>query len=174
MQIRKVTLADINHLQRISSQTFIETFAAINTEENMSKYLEEALSLSKLNNEISDPNSEFYFASINNNVVGYLKLNFDDSQTDLKDPQAVEVERIYVIKEYLGKNVGQTLYNKAIQVSQQRNANYVWLGVWENNQRAISFYRKNGFVEFGKHIFRLGDDNQIDIMMKLKLKKSAE
>jgi ribosomal protein S18 acetylase RimI-like enzyme len=44
---------------------------------------------------------------------------------------------------------------------------YVWLGVWEKNLRAIQFYKKNGFVEFDQHLFILGDDPQTDIMMKL-------
>jgi ribosomal protein S18 acetylase RimI-like enzyme len=65
--------------------------------------------------------------------------------------------------------VGQLLYNKAIQIANEINAAYVWLGVWEHNHRAISFYKKNGFIEFDRHIFRLGTDEQIDLMMKKKL-----
>jgi ribosomal protein S18 acetylase RimI-like enzyme len=80
------------------------------------------------------------------------------------------IERIYVLKEFHGKNVGQILYEKAMQIARQSNANYVWLGVWEENARAINFYKKNGFVEFEKHIFKLGNDEQTDIMMKLQLK----
>ncbi len=75
-----------------------------------------------------------------------------------------------MLKDFHGKNVGQILYEKAIQIARQMNADYVWLGVWEENARAIRFYKKNGFVEFDKHIFILGDDQQTDIMMKLQLK----
>ena len=66
--------------------------------------------------------------------------------------------------------IGQKLYEKAINIARDEGMDYVWLGVWEENPKAISFYRKNGFVEFDRHIFRLGDDNQTDIMMKLELK----
>ena len=96
-------------------------------------------------------------------------MNFGQSQTELQDDKALEIERIYVLKEFHGKNVGQILYNKAIEIAKQNKADYVWLGVWEENPRAIAFYKKNGFVEFDKHIFKLGDDEQTDIMMKLKL-----
>ncbi len=65
--------------------------------------------------------------------------------------------------------MGQVLYNQAIDIAKKKKATYVWLGVWEENPRAISFYKKNGFVEFDKHIFKLGDDEQTDIMMKLML-----
>jgi ribosomal protein S18 acetylase RimI-like enzyme len=169
IRIEKVTLNDIEKLQEIGIQTFQETFSESNSEENMKNYLEEGFSKEKLTSELSNKNSEFYFAKLDNEVIGYLKLNFGDSQTELKDNKSLEIERIYVPKEFHGKSVGQILYDKVIQVAKQKNAEYVWLGVWEENPRAISFYKKNGFVEFDKHIFRLGDDEQTDIMMKLKL-----
>lgn len=115
-------------------------------------------------------NSQFYFASLSNNILGYLKVNFGTAQTELEDVNALEIERIYVLKEFHGKQIGQLLYQKAIEIAKERDLNYVWLGVWENNQRAIRFYLKNGFVEFNRHLFKLGDEEQIDIMMKLNLK----
>jgi ribosomal protein S18 acetylase RimI-like enzyme len=171
IEIQKVTLGDIDRLQKIGRKTFSETFSAGNTEENLKKYLEEGFSVEKLTAEISNPNSEFYFAILDNQVIGYLKLNFGQSQTELKDDKALEIERIYVLKEFHGKNVGQILYEKAMQIAKENGADYVWLGVWEENPRAINFYKKNGFVEFDKHIFKLGNDEQTDIMMKLNLKK---
>lgn len=169
IEIKKVTLGDIEALQQIGKQTFSETFSAGNTEENMVKYLEEGFSLSKLKAELSDAYSQFYFAVTGGDVIGYLKLNTGNAQTELKDTKAVEIERIYVLQGYHGKRVGQLLYEKAMEISQEVNAEYVWLGVWEENPRAISFYKKNGFIEFDKHIFKLGDDEQTDIMMKKNL-----
>ena len=169
IEISKVTLNDLDALQKISRQTFYETFASGNTEENMKKYLDEDFSISRLTIEINNSNSEFYFARLDDAVIGYLKINFGQSQTELKDDRAVEIERIYVLNAFHGKNVGQMLYNKALNIAFEKNADYVWLGVWEKNPRAISFYKKNGFAEFDKHIFKLGDDEQTDIMMKLSL-----
>lgn len=168
--IQKVTLDDITQLQKIGRQTFSETFSGDNSEEDMTQYLDEHFSTEKLTNELNNKNSEFYFAVLDGAVIGYLKLNFGESQTELKDTKAVEIERIYVPKEFHGQNVGQLLYEKAIQVAKQKEADYVWLGVWEENKRALSFYTKNGFIAFDKHIFVLGNDPQTDIMMKLQLK----
>jgi ribosomal protein S18 acetylase RimI-like enzyme len=169
VNIKKVTLDNIDQLQEIGRQTFYESFSSGNTEENMTKYLDEGFSIEKLTAEVNDKNAEFYFATFDDNVIGYLKVNFGQSQTELKDDKAVEIERIYVLKEFHGKKVGQLLYDKAIQIAGHKNANYVWLGVWEENPRAINFYKKNGFTEFDKHVFKLGNDEQTDIMMKLKL-----
>ena len=169
LQLIKATINDLAALQQIGRQTFFETFATSNTAENMQQYLEEGFSNEKLNNELNNPNSVFYFALDNDNVIGYLKLNFGSSQTELQEGSAMEIERIYVLQDYHGKKVGQVLYDKAIEIAKEKQIGYVWLGVWEENPRAIRFYKKNGFVEFDKHIFRLGDDEQTDIMMKLDL-----
>lgn len=170
--IKLVAPEEIELLQSIGRQTFFETFSADNSEENMKKYLDERFSPEALTEELMDKNSAFYFAWLDKKVIGYLKLNFGASQTELKDTEAVEIERIYVLKDFYGKHVGQALYEKAIQVANQTKATYVWLGVWEKNPRAINFYLKNGFVEFDKHVFKLGDDEQTDIMMKLSLDKT--
>jgi ribosomal protein S18 acetylase RimI-like enzyme len=171
IEIKKVTSTEVNQLQQIGRQTFSDTFSENNSEENMKKYLDEGFKLEKLSNEINNPDSEFYFAIENNNVIGYVKINKGQSQTELKDEKiSVEIERIYVLKEFQGKRIGQLLYEKAMELALQLKADYIWLGVWEENPRAIKFYQKNGFIKFDKHIFKLGDDEQVDIMMKLELK----
>jgi diamine N-acetyltransferase len=166
----KATLVDTARLQAIGRETFYETFSAGNSEENMEKYLQEGFSMEKLSAEINNPNSEFYFALMDNSAVGYLKINFGQAQTEIKDDKALEIERIYVLKEYHGKGVGQFLLDKAMQIAMQKNMEFLWLGVWEENPRALNFYKKNSFLEFGKHVFTLGDDEQTDILMKRKLK----
>lgn len=136
----------------------------------MRLYLETAFSTEKVQGELSDENAAFYFAEFENEIIGYLKVNYGDSQTEIKSEKALEIERIYVLREFHGKQIGQMLYEKAIELAKDIHAEFVWLGVWEQNPRAIRFYEKNGFKAFDKHIFRLGNDEQIDIMMKLMLK----
>jgi ribosomal protein S18 acetylase RimI-like enzyme len=169
LTIERITEEDLAKLQQISVQTFYESFSALNSEEDMNDYLTTSFSSEKLSTELGNQSSQFYFAIVEGEVIGYLKLNLGQAQTEIKDDQALEIERIYVLQAFHGKRVGQLLYDKAIQIAEQINASYVWLGVWENNHRALSFYKKNGFVEFDKHIFRLGTDEQTDLMMKKDL-----
>lgn len=170
IHLKKVTQNNLSELQKIGRKTFFETFSESNTADNMANYLEDVFSIEKLSKELSNLNSEFYFAMIDKNVVGYLKINLGKSQTELQDNTGLEIERIYVLQEYHGKKVGQLLFEHSMQIAQLNNVNFVWLGVWENNFRAIRFYKKNGFVEFDKHIFVLGNEQQTDIMMKKILK----
>lgn len=167
--IKKVTQKELDQLQEIGKLTFFETFSGDNSEKNMREYLEENFSRENLSAELSNPGSVFYFATLDQSIIGYLKVNTGSAQTVLKDNNTIEIERIYVLKTYYGYGVGQLLYEKAIQIAKDKNADFVWLGVWEKNPRAMRFYKKNGFVEFDSHVFKVGDDEQKDIMMKLEL-----
>ena len=169
IEIKKANQSDIELLQNIGRQTFFEKFTEDNSEENMLKYALEAYSFEKIAGEVNNPNSQFYLATLNNQTIGYLKINLGDAQTELQDPQALELERIYVLKEFQGKKIGQMLYEKTLELAKKANISYVWLGVWEENTSAIKFYKKNGLKVFNKHIFMLGDDPQTDLMMKIKL-----
>ena len=169
IEISLIETSEIIDLQKISKETFVEAFSNQNSEVNMRKYLEENLSIQQLTNELLNSESSFYFARMDEKIIGYLKVNFGKAQTDFKEDDSIEIERVYVLSEFHGKDVGKKLLDKAIEISREKNAKSVWLGVWEKNYKAIRFYQKNGFVEFGKHPFILGDDIQTDILMKLKL-----
>jgi ribosomal protein S18 acetylase RimI-like enzyme len=169
MKIRKINIDDLETLRNLSIQTFKETFEEVNTEEDMQKYLDENLSIEKLKTELENVNSEFYFAENNGEILGYLKLNFKDAQTEKLEENHFEIERIYVLKTFLGQKIGQILFDKAIEIGREKNLEYVWLGVWEENHRAIKFYEKNGFEIFGKHDFVLEEDVQTDLLMKMKI-----
>ena len=108
--IRKISIDHLPKLQKIGKTTFAETFTEHNTKEDLDKYLEESFSNEKLSSELNNPHSSFYFAEIEDNVVGYLKINFGASQTELKDNEALEIERIYVLQAFHGKKLGQALY----------------------------------------------------------------
>ena len=167
MNIRKANIFDVETLQQIGKQTFMETFSADNTQENLSTYLNVAFSIEKIKDELRNKNSEFYLAVLGESIIGYLKINIKHAQTEKKLSNSLEIERIYVQKEFQRKEVGQKLYNKALEIATSKSFKYVWLGVWEQNHKAIRFYEKNGFKVFDKHIFHLGNDKQTDLLMRL-------
>jgi ribosomal protein S18 acetylase RimI-like enzyme len=169
VHIERVFPQDAATLQLVSRQTFYEAFSAANNAQDMQSYLDHQLSIEQLTFELNQAGSEFYFALYMQEVIGYLKINVGDAQTELKDKKAMEIERIYVLKEFYGLGVGQMLCDYAIHLARYKDLHYVWLGVWEENHRAIRFYEKNGFETFDKHLFLLGSDEQTDLMMRRKL-----
>lgn len=166
VNIREASFSDLKTLQEISRTTFYEAFADSNTDSDMQQYLSVNFGLDKLNVELSEANSKFFIAWDGEKAVGYLKLNVGQAQSDLKETHSLEIERIYVLNAYYGKQVGQMLYGQALKVAAELGKTSIWLGVWEENPRAIRFYEKNGFVAFGSHTFKMGEDEQTDIMMR--------
>ena len=168
-QLIKAGPEDLDHLRQISITTFSETFNEFNTHENMMAYINENLSESQLAYELNNTAACFYFVFSNHNLAGYMKLNFGKEHEQRLGEAAAELERFYVLKKFQKKGLGKFLLDRAIQFVKLNQLNCLWLGVWEHNQNAINFYRKYGFTEFGHHLFRLGNDDQKDLLMKLQL-----
>jgi ribosomal protein S18 acetylase RimI-like enzyme len=171
IEIKRAYLEDLTTIQNISITSFTETFSEINTPENMEKYLQENFNTAQITSEISNPYSIFYVAVWDNQPIGYLKVNLGSAQTETINDKTLEIQRIYVVKAFHGKKIGQSLLDQAIKMAQEYCVDYIWLGVWEENQNALQFYAKNGFVTFDKHIFVLGDEQQTDLLMKLQIIK---
>jgi len=170
MNIRLATIDDLNTLQSIARITFFETFAHLNSAENMRNYLDKDLSMEKLRDELMNRNSSFYLAEEKGETMGYLKLNGCGAQSEPNEVTSLEIERIYLLRSFQSKGFGKELLDHALSIARNNQIEFVWLGVWENNHRAIAFYQKNGFEPYGTHIFRLGDENQLDVLMRISIK----
>lgn len=173
IRIRKASISDLEIIQEISTKTFVETFAAANTPENLENYIQENFNAAQVASEINNSESIFYLANLGTNTLGYLKLNFGKAQTEIHSLEAMEIQRIYVLKAFHGKKIGQLFLNHAVKLGQQSGVDSIWLGVWEENHKAIEFYSKNDFADFGKHTFTLGDEVQTDILMELRIINQA-
>jgi ribosomal protein S18 acetylase RimI-like enzyme len=169
VNIRRATAGDVKLLQDIGIQTFYDTFAEVNTKADMDQYLEMNFNDARIILELADTDNLFFVAESNGQSAGYAKLRKGTTPVELQGANAIELERLYVAKEFLGKRVGQALMDHCLSKAREENFNTVWLGVWENNLRAIAFYKKCGFEKFGAHAFLLGTDLQTDHMMKIDI-----
>jgi ribosomal protein S18 acetylase RimI-like enzyme len=167
--IKKCTADNLEELILLSKETFYQTFAAQNTVEDMETYLETAFSKDKLYRELCDHNTSFFFLYADESLAGYLKLNDYPSQTDVNDENSLEIERIYVLKDFQGLGLGRYLMEYSIKTAADNGKNYVWLGVWEKNEKALRFYKSNGFYRIGEHSFVIGNDVQTDYIMRKDL-----
>jgi ribosomal protein S18 acetylase RimI-like enzyme len=169
LHYRICNIKDLEKLADISRTTFDDAFRAQNTEENMKVYMDSAFSRDKLIKELENEESEFFFAYLKDSIIGYFKINTGQAQTEIHDKSSLELERFYLLKDFIGKDFGKQMLKKVINLAGKKNLKYIWLGVWEKNYRALKFYRKNGFTKFGEHFFIMGKDKQIDHLMKLNL-----
>lgn len=167
--IRSVKTNEVDALVTIARDTFYNSFVHLNTASNMNFYLEQAFDREALLGEMNDEESAFYFLIEEAQVIGYLKLNWGSAQTERLLDNALEIQRIYLVKESQGKGLGAHLVDFAKEIARQKEIAMLWLGVWDQNQSSIRFYEKMGFEVFDKHVFPFGDEDQIDLLMKMRL-----
>lgn len=165
MQIRQATAADAALITAISRETFYESFADQNTEEDMQLFLDEQFNTAMLMAEVEEPHHTFFIISVDDEVAGYAKLK-DNTHPQLSDhSRAIEISRFYARKQMIGKGIGKAMMLHLIDHARSLNKNIIWLGVWEHNARAIAFYSTFGFTKFSEHDFLLGTDLQRDWLM---------
>lgn len=168
VQIRLAEAGEAELIAEISRETFYDTFAVHNTVADMDKFMAEQFSKEQLVADFFQPGHIFFLAWVDGVPAGYVFLK-NRSHQALGSAEAVEISRLYVRQSFIGKGVGKSLMQKAISFAAQEQKAWIWLGVWEHNQTAIDFYTAFGYEKFGEHEFILGDDVQLDWLMKKNL-----
>jgi len=166
LTIRFATNKDAELIADMSRQTFFETFAPLNLKENMDKFMNEQFNKEKLMKEVDEVDSIFLLAFDDSNPVGYARLREKNCPPDLNNAEVIEIARIYATANSIGKGVGKALMQECFKIAIEKGKKLIWLGVWQDNHRAINFYEKWGFKKFATHLFMLGDDPQTDWLMK--------
>ncbi len=166
---QKCTPSSLDQLVQISKRTFVDAFEKDNNPEDFTAYVDFAFDKNKLCQELANPNTTFYFAYLDEHLVGYFKLNEFDAQTDIKLQESIELERIYVVEDFQGQQIGKKMLCEALKLASKKDKTYIWLGVWEKNSKAIRFYQKHGFIKFNTHPYYIGEDKQTDWLMRLTL-----
>jgi diamine N-acetyltransferase len=161
---RRITLADVAALSAISKQTFYDTFNGTCSDADMQIFLENYFNEVQVTKELNNPDDFYFFAEIDGKPAGYIRFMEEYSNFPLmKKWKAVELKRIYVVKEFQGKGVAQKLMDVVIDFAVKEKYEVIWLGVWEHNLRAQKFYEKYGFVNSGHtHAFPIGTTPQTD------------
>lgn len=166
---------DAARLADLGARTFQETFAGVNTPEDMRDYLRGAFSPEIQAAEIAQPGSQFLILERDGEAVGYARLLAGSTDPALqasdawRDLRPVEISRVYLLQGLTGQRLGDVLMQGCIDLALQQGAEMAWLGVWEHNPRAVRFYRRWGFEPVGQHVFQLGSDAQTDLILARRL-----
>jgi GNAT superfamily N-acetyltransferase len=162
MKIRRATETDAALLAELGERTFVDTFAADNTPENMAAYLPAAFSEEIQRAELRDAAIAILILEIDGQAAGYAKLRRDGEGV-------IEINRLYADKQWIGRGVGAALMQASLDFAAQEGCSTVWLAVWDMNHRARAFYAKWGFVQTGTKTFTLGDDPQTDLVLERRV-----
>jgi len=164
--VRRANSDDANLLAELGARTFKETFAADNTSEDMAAYLASNFNLAQQTAELADAAATFLIAEVDGVAAGYAKLHSGGPAEGVEGSERIELVRLYVSREWLGRRIGEALMRACLDEARRGGYKTIWLGVWERNARAQAFYRKWDFRVVGEHVFQLGSDPQRDILME--------
>jgi ribosomal protein S18 acetylase RimI-like enzyme len=141
----------------LASTTFYEAYSAQDESANLAAYIHNSFNIETVRSEIDDPNSTFLLVFLERKAVGYVRL-IEDSRVDgVEGGSVIELRRIYILERAWNTGIGKALLDHCIGFAQLRKFDALWLGVWEENVRARSFYEKHEFREVGKIKFPYGD-----------------
>lgn len=173
--IRAARAADAQPLTALAERTFRDTFADENSSEDMDAYVRSVFSLARIREELADAANIFLLAHLGRarQPTGYAKLRAGLVDPNVAGANPIELQRLYVDRRAIGHGVGAALMRATLDAAQAADYRTLWLGVWEHNPRAISFYERWQFKAVGDHIFRLGSDNQKDLIMVRSVLDSA-
>lgn len=169
INIKPVSAEQLPLLLGLARSTFESAFAHMNNPEDFADYVGRFFTLQQIQQEWSNPYASFFIAWINNQPVGYLKLNTQEAQHEFKTDEGMELERIYVVPGMQQHGLGAKLLAFAERMARMAGKRYLWLGVWEKNTGAIRFYERHGFSKIGEHDFVIGTDVQRDWLMRKDL-----
>jgi diamine N-acetyltransferase len=168
--IRRAEATDAARVAAFARRTFLETFGHDNSVEDMSLYLESAYSPDKQAAELSSPDILTLLAEQDAAIIAFAMLRRNGPMPAcVTVPDPVELWRFYVDRPWHGRGVAPALMDAALDAAGALGGRSIWLGVWEQNARAIAFYTKHAFVDVGTHEFMVGTDRQTDHVLVRRL-----
>jgi diamine N-acetyltransferase len=169
IDIRQATEADAASLAALAERTFRETFAQVNRAEDVDAHCRKSYGDSIQAAEIRDPGRTTLVCQVGNSLIAYGQLRWARAPSCVVATRPAEVQRLYVDAPWHGKGVAHEIMVSLLDIAVAGGADVAWLGVWEKNPRAISFYAKIGFAVVGDHVFVLGNDPQRDLVLSKRL-----
>jgi ribosomal protein S18 acetylase RimI-like enzyme len=169
--IRLAEKSDAGPIAKVGRETFAQTFAHSCPASDLEDHLESNYTLSTIDQEISSPSRRYIVAvGHDGKLAGFASLALDSDDPCVSNlERRVELQRIYVDATHHGQGVANALLQAILDLARRAEYRHIWLGVWEDNDRANRFYSKWGFVKVGEHVFSVGSDDQTDWILMREL-----
>lgn len=165
--IRKASSSDAEGVAKMGAHVFTFAFGHSVSPEDLQAYLDETYTTEAISRAIANPDSKMLVAADEEDVLkGFVTLERGTSEPCVEGVESrVELNRLYVDVEAHGQGVGTLLSNAIEQVAKEEGFRNMWLGVWEENEKAIRAYERWGYKMVGDHDFQIGDIVQRDLIM---------
>lgn len=167
---RRATAQDAKTLAVLAEKTFRDTYTHFNTPENMQAHCEKSFGEPIQRAEIEDPRRESWIVERDGQLVAFAQLILDAPCPSVDDARGIEILRFYVDASLHGTGLAYRLMDDLVARATELGAGVLWLGVWDQNSRAVAFYQKCGFNHVADKTFKLGDEVQRDFVMSRALR----
>lgn len=168
IKIRLANAEDAELLAKLGKETFHDAFAGnpLMPQDDLQLYLESAFTISQMASEFNDGKTIFFLAEIDDEAVGYAKLDCGVTTNGVTGKNPIKLKRLYNKQKFIGYGVGAALMKFCLEEAEKLNYDTIWLTVWKHNEIAQNFYRKFGFEECGTFEFQLGETSFLDKVMQ--------
>lgn len=146
-------------LSEIAKLSFLESHGNCAEAEDVNIYVTEKYSEDILKKELQDPANIYYILYLNNKAVGYSKIILNSPYPNSKLKNITKLERLYLLKEFYDLHLGSVILAFNIHLAKENGQTGMWLFVWKENERAVSFYTKHGFIITGSHDFKISENH---------------
>jgi len=167
--IRPAEREDATLLSWMSTVTFYDAYEHSTTKANMSFYVDTFFNEFVITDEIESRNHRYFIVFVEEEPAAYVKIGDSHKPEKLSDQKALEIERIYVLNKFQGNKIGLMMMDFCRKFAEENSFEWLWLCVWNENKKAIGFYKNYGFENFDTTQFKLGEEISDDFLMKLKV-----
>jgi diamine N-acetyltransferase len=163
--IRLGELKDAADLSKLAEKLFVQTYTGMIPANELKSYVTEAFSYPQQLAELENINITSLLVEHAGGLVGYAQVCKNAIPVESASSVVRELSRIYIDQPCHGMGIGKLLLTKVMDVLKSQSCDQIWLGVWEKNLQAISFYKKHRFSVAGTQEFSIGNKVYNDLVM---------
>jgi ribosomal protein S18 acetylase RimI-like enzyme len=155
-----IVKANIGHsqlLSEIAKLSFIASHGRSAPTEDINSYVDEKYNHNAFKEELTDEENIYHIIYHDKRPAGYSKIIFNSPYTGSEIINITKLERIYLLKEFYDLKLGSEIFQFNISLSKRNDQMGMWLYVWKENHRAVTFYKKSGFIIIGSHDFKISE-----------------
>ena len=165
------SVVDAAELAAFAGRTFEEAFAANNNPDHLQAHLVATYGPTQQAAELADPSVVTILARLGQELVAYAQVRQSSPPPCVDHAAPVELHRFYLDSRVHGTGLASRLMRAVHRASEELQGKHIWLGVWEQNPRAIAFYKRELFVDVGTTYFMVGPDKQTDRVLVAELQR---
>jgi ribosomal protein S18 acetylase RimI-like enzyme len=166
IMIRKAEEKDAAALADLAARTFWDAFEPTHPRGDMEDYIRANFAAEVILEDLRDKNNIYLTARLEDRLCGYSKLARDSRPPELSGDGVIELKRLYVLQDLIGRKVGRALMLASLAEAGREGFRVIWLSTWEKNERALAFYGKFGFVPFAAGTVTLGSVTRQNVLLK--------